>query len=581
MIVDGIFHKCGFTDCYSLNEDEVVIKLTTNKSVSAVNIVCEDPYIGGCTGTDPWQGSPRAMDVSYELKHSLVWEIILKPTYKRIQYYFEIISGDESVLLFEDGLHDRSIQSIKGYLYHYFKFGWMNAQDINRHPKWVEDIVWYQIMPDRFCRVSSESDPKFRQWSDIEGVTCDTLFGGNLEGVISRLEYIKSLGISGVYFTPIFQSGSSHKYNITDYRHVDPDFGDNETFRRLVEKAHSLGLKVMIDAVFNHSSRSFFAWQDVLKNGRNSRYFDWYFINSDDFGGESGTEDGRYYTFAYVTDMPKLNTNNPEVMDYFIQVCKEWIDNWNIDGIRFDVGNEISHAFLKKLNRELKLHRPDLFLLGEIWTDSAPYLLGDEYDSVMNYPFLYSLNNFYADPNASALDLKHKLNYCYSMYQRQTSSVLFNLIDSHDIDRVCSRFKDYDIYIQQLTMLLTMPGSPCIYYGTEIAMEGAGDGNRNPMPWESIDSGVFKDKINNLKQILSLRNEHKALLSDRIEWTDADDRFVCYTRSDGNEDIAVFVNAGVQVKSVDASSLEYLFAYKVKGSEINPGGVLVAKKKQH
>lgn len=578
MYLDGISHKCGFADCYSLNDEEVVIKLTTNKSVSAVNIVCEDPYVGGCMGASPWHGSPVPMEVTKELARSLVWEIVLKPRYKRIQYYFEIKSGDESVLLLEDGIHDVQVLNIKGYLFSYFKFGWMNSVDINRHPSWVENTFWYQIMPDRFCRVSDVKDPKFREWSDISNVTCDTLFGGNLEGVISKLEYIRSLGITGIYFTPFLHSSSSHKYNIKDYRNVDPDFGDNKTFKKLVDKAHSLGLKVIIDAVFNHSSREFFAWQDVLKNGKNSKYFDWYFINQDDFSGDAGTEDGRYYTFAFVTEMPKLNTNNPEVMEYFTNICKEWIDLWNIDGIRFDVGNEISHAFLKKLNKELKAYRKDLFLLGEIWTDSSSYMLGDEYDSVMNYPFLYALNNFFANKAYTAHDFKHMINYCYSMYQRQSNSVLFNFVDSHDIDRVCSRFKKYDIYIQQLTMLVTMPGSPCMYYGTEIAMEGEGDSNRNPMPWDDISRGEYDDKINIVRKLIALRNEHQAFRSEDIVWTEGDNRFISYIRKSGDEEIIVLLNATDESKSVSVSKDRILFDYRLQGDCLEAGGVLIVKK---
>lgn len=186
--------------------------------------------------------------------------------------------------------------------------------------------------------------------------------------------------------------------------------------------------------------------------------------------------------------MPKLDTSNPEVMDYFTKVCKDWIEMWNIDGIRFDVGNEISHAFIKKLHRELKAVKPDLFLLGEIWMDSTPYLLGDEYDSVMNYPFMQSLSNFFVDETLSSDDFMYMMNYCYSLYMKQVNQVVFNFLDSHDVDRAITRCGSYDKLIQQLSVLVTMPGSPCIYYGTEIALEGKNDpDNRRPMPWKDIE----------------------------------------------------------------------------------------------
>lgn len=177
--------------------------------------------------------------------------------------------------------------------------------------------------------------------------------------------------------------------------------------------------------------------------------------------------------------MPKFDTSEPDVMEYLTGIAKHWVCEWKVDGIRFDVGNEISHAFLKHLRLELKKCNPKLFLLGEIWHDAFPWLLGDEYDSTMNYPFLACVNNFWADKTQSGTDFMHGINQCYSMYYEQVDRVLFNLLESHDTDRLMERCHgNADTFLAQLAILFTMQGAPGIYYGTEIGMDGGGNKGR-------------------------------------------------------------------------------------------------------
>ena len=276
--------------------------------------------------------------------------------------------------------------------------------------------------------------------------------------------------------------------------------------------------------------------------------------------------------------MPKLDTSNPEVMDYFTKVCKDWIEMWNIDGIRFDVGNEISHAFIKKLHRELKAVKPDLFLLGEIWMDSTPYLLGDEYDSVMNYPFMQSLSNFFVDETLSSDDFMYMMNYCYSLYMKQVNQVVFNFLDSHDVDRAITRCGSYDKLIQQLSVLVTMPGSPCIYYGTEIALEGKNDpDNRRPMPWKDIENKVYDKTISTVKSLISLRKQHKSCESQNITWHSEDGRFIKYEKHSSDEVLKVYINAGNSPLDVTINNEQVLFSHLYDSSCIQKGGVIITK----
>ena len=230
-------------------------------------------------------------------------------------------------------------------------------------------------------------------------------------------------------------------------------------------------IRVMVDAVFNHCGRKFAPWMSVQEHGKDSPYADWFMVNDwADLKKQRDTRDGRFYSFAFVDRMPKLNTNREEVIRYFCSVCERWIREFDIDGIRFDVGNEVSHKFLKRIRQCVTAVKPDIYLLGEIWHDASQWLAGDEYDAVMNYPLMSGICDFFLDGESTKEDFEYTINRCYTMYMQQTNNVLFNLLDSHDTERLRNRVHDLDIFYQQLAVLFTMPGSPCIYYGTEIAL---------------------------------------------------------------------------------------------------------------
>lgn len=213
------------------------------------------------------------------------------------------------------------------------------------------------------------------------------------------------------------EAESNHKYDTTSYERIDPHFGDEKEFALLVKEAHEQGIRVMVDAVFNHCGRKFAPWQDVLAHGKASPYAEWFMINDwEHLTKKADTRDGRFYFFAFADGMPKLNTNHEEVIRYFCNLCEGWIRDYDIDGIRFDVGNEISHKFLKKLRERVKSIKPEIYLLGEIWHNASPWLLGDEYDSVMNYPFMSGIHDFFLDEESTGEDFEYMINGCYTMY---------------------------------------------------------------------------------------------------------------------------------------------------------------------
>ena len=580
MNLAAISHRGTSPDLYALNESEIVVNIQTGKDITAVSLIHEDPFAGNATGFAPWDGIGEAMVLRRELKYHYQWSITLRPKYKREQYYFSLTDGKETLFLFEDGFYTAAQANKPGRLRQYFRFSWLNAADVFVPPRWVGDTVWYQIMPDRFCR-GDMGDKRYplRKWEDPKNIHFWDFYGGDLKGITEKLDYLQELGITGIYMTPIFLSSSNHKYNTFSYDVIDPDFGTEEELIALVDKAHSLGIRVMLDAVFNHSGTEFPQWQDVVEKGPESPYWDWFFVQQWPLPKVVKGSKDKFYSFAFTGMMPKLNTNNPEVAQFCLDRCKRWVENWHIDGIRFDVGNEVSHYFLKTLNAGLKAIKPELFLLGEIWHDSLPWLQGDEYDSTMNYPFLETVHNFYLDKQ-NARELKYALNRVYSMYPEQVNEVLFNFLDTHDTMRVLNRCGgDKDAFFQQLTMLMTLPGSACIYYGTEIALEGGDDPDcRRPMPWHRVEKGEFREEFDQVADLIRLRKAYPQLRQGEILWRHFDEvpRLVCYGRRI-KEDyvIAIYLNADSRPVSVLSDNI--LFSRGLKAGFLAPGGVAVVR----
>lgn len=517
MDFNAVYHRANDNYCYPLDQDQLIINIKTGYDVKYVNIIQGDPFQAGILGGgETWSGDAVNIPFKKRLKNQLWWTTTIRPEYKRLKYYFELQTENEKWFYFEDGFVSEQQLQLEGRSRQCFVFPWMNPADIPCSPAWVNDTIWYQIFPERFCNGDPSNDPEGTlPWRDNGSVRNEEFFGGDLQGIIDKLDYLKELGVSGLYLTPVNESPTSHKYDTKDYTRIDPHFGTEETMITLVREAHQRGIRVMLDGVFNHSGELFAPWLDVKEKGSQSKYWEWFMVNEWPFRPEGGSARAKqYYSFAFFDQMPKLNTNNPEVRDYLISVCENWVKNYDVDGIRLDVANEISHTFCKELRMRLKRLKPDIYILGEIWHDAMPWLRGDEFDAVMNYPLGESIKDFWIDKSLTNEDFEFTINRCYTGYMQQTNDVLFNLLDSHDTKRLKSGVRNLDEYFQQLAVLFTMPGSPCIYYGTEIAMEGGHDPDcRRCMPWTEIDRGDYKERIEIVKNLLHLRRQEPLLCS--------------------------------------------------------------------
>lgn len=587
----AIYHKIGDNFCYPLDGNRLVINLRTGKDVDRVVLYYGDPFTSGIMGGNfVWKGNSLEMPEKLELEHNFIWSATVVPEFKRCRYYFEIFSGTESVFYIEEGF--KTLEEMNSYSgnRHDFFFPWMNPSDIIAPPSWVEDTVWYQIFPERFCNGNPQISPKnAKPWKEShESVGYMDFYGGDIQGIIDKLDYLKDLGITGLYLTPLNQSPSNHKYDTSDYYKIDSSFGDEETVKRFVAEAHTRGIRVMFDGVFNHCGILFDKWLEVTEKGPQSPYYDWFMINrwpfiTDRKSFHSNSKEGRYYSFGFFDQMPKLNTNHPDVIRYFLDVCTYWVETFDIDAIRLDVANEISHTFCKALRRKMDSLKSDFFILGEIWHDSMPWLRGDEFDSVMNYPFAESFDSFWLNENTSKQVFEHALNNCFSMYPKQINRVLFNLLDSHDTIRLVTKLKSIDRFYQQMTVLFTMPGTVCIYYGTEVALEGEHDPDcRRCMPWKEMERGDFDDRIQKMKSLITLRKSTEAFRSDRYAFTDFSEnpRVISYTKTGGGETVEIVLNCSDSDLTLSVPESDILFShlYETENRRLKSDGSVIIRR---
>lgn len=567
----AVFHRADAPYSYAVSDDEVILRLQTDHKVERVFLHWGDPFEAGILGgAERWIGQVQEVSERLELEYVTWWTVAIKPPYKRCRYYFELRQGAEIWLYGEDGICNPERGEPAG-----FYQPWLNPADIPKPPQWVRDTVWYQIFPDRFCRGSKA--PAQTPWRTGR-VTNEERFGGDLLGIAQRLDYLSDLGINGLYLTPIFAADSVHKYDTRDYERVDPDFGTDEDLKQLVRRAHEKGMHVMLDAVFNHCGASFAPWLDVRKKGRASEYWDWFMVHQWPIPEPPrDTRDHRYHSFAFASDMPKLNTNHPEVISYFCRLCARWVREYDIDGIRFDVGNEVSHRMLKAIHETVRAIRPDIYLLGEIWHDASSWLMGDEYDAVMNYPLQQAVSHFFADRTAPAQELGWRVLWCLGMYRRQTAEVLFNLFDSHDTDRLFTRSGNEDVFFQQLALLFTLPGSPNLYYGTEIGLTGGHDPDcRRCMPWDKLDTEEYQTRRQQVKRLIELRRTIPELREGGVQFVEVQpgSRLVCCERGS----VVVCLNCGEAPWCVEQEG-ESLFARGLEHGVLQPGGVWILQKK--
>lgn len=432
------------------------------------------------------------------------YEAVLESEDPRFSYVFLIMLKDGKKYYYSElGVTDS--YDFNWFYLTSFRLPYINEIDIPQNKRFAGD-VFYQIFPERFFNGHSSDKKTYinKKWSDVDmkgsqnNRVQDAFVGGDLEGITKKLDYIEDLGIDVVYLTPICESNSNHKYDVIDYLKIDSMFGNDKDFSKLCDEIHRRKMKIVLDLVFNHSSNKNKMFLDVVKNGKKSKFYDFYRIN-----GDRPIENPiNYETFGNVKNMPKLNSNNYDEMDYFVEVGKHFITKFGVDGYRLDVANEVSHVFWEHFKFELRKIKPDVILIGECWNNASSYLNSNEFESVMNYPFFFTCKDFYINKFIDAKIFSERLSGLLMRYPEGNDRLMLNLLDSHDIERFYNLCKpNKDLYLLAILTLIGYVGCPMIYYGDEIFMEGGTDpDNRRPMLWNSDNFNgnyykIFKDIV--------------------------------------------------------------------------------------
>lgn len=414
-------------------------------------------------------------------------------------------------------------------------------------PDWVKDAIFYQIFPERFYNGDTTNDPP-----NVENWSADpkyyNYFGGDLQGVIQKLDYIQSLGVNAIYFNPIFESNSNHKYHTKDYFQIDDNFGDDETFKKLIEECHKRGIRVVIDGVFNHTGIDFFAFQDIVKNEKNSRYLHWYKVHS--FPVQLPPAKPNYEAWWGIGDLPKLMTDEPDVRKYLFDATRKWTE-MGIDGWRLDVPNEMSHDFWIEWRKLVKSINPDCYIVGEIWEDASPWLKGDQFDAVMNYLFRDAVNLYFVFNKINI----HQFDSILSIprkYPLESQYALQNLLGSHDTERFLT-LTGGNIEKVKLAVLFQMTyiGAPMIYYGDEIGMMGGKDPDcRRTMLWDTLRWN--RDLQNYYKKLINIRNQFPSLRRGNFNTIlkDQKNNIYAFTRETQNEKAIIILNNSNECKNL-------------------------------
>ena len=431
-------------------------------------------------------------------------------------------------------------------------------------PDWVKHAVFYQIFPDRFAK---SKQPRQRllqnfmweEWHEIP--TLQGYKGGDLWGVMEQLDYLQDIGINAIYFTPIFQSACNHRYHTHDYYQVDPMLGGNVAFKDLLDAAHDRNIKIVLDGVFNHASRGFFFFHDILENGPHSPWLDWFKIEGWPLSAYDGNFPANYAGWDGNRALPEFNHDNPEVREYIMEIAEYWI-KFGIDGWRLDVPFEIkSPGFWQEFRERVKAVNPEAYIVGEVWEDAREWLDGTQFDGVMNYLFAAPTIAFAAGDRVDLAQLEGRSYYPYpalfakeygaqiqkvlDLYPWQIQLTQLNLLASHDTARLLTIARGDKASVEIATLLLlTFPGAPSIYYGDEVGLPGALDpDSRRGFP---LEADWELDVLDYHKQLIALRHKYAALRTGSYHILFAEGAVYVFARILGHEEIVVAVNVSTE-----------------------------------
>ena len=407
-------------------------------------------------------------------------------------------------------------------------------------PNWITKANFYQIFPDRFYNGNpSLNPPQVVPWGSDP--TPNNFMGGDLPGITEKLNYLADLKINAIYLNPIFSAVTNHRYDAVDYFKIDQHLGSIEDFDKLIRKAHNLGIRVILDGVFNHCGNAHYAFKDVVNNGAKSKYVNWYMVEG--FPVLSDPEKFNYRTCTGCYYLPKWNIYNPEVREHHLEVARFWL-NRGIDGWRLDVPYLVNMNFWYQFHEVVKYFGEDKYLVAEDWRDPTIWLKPGLMDGVMNYSLRNLVLAYAAEKFIDAFKFVERMNELYARIPQEFRAAMFNLLGSHDTERLATRCKnETPRVINAFALLYSMHGSPVLYYGDEIGMTGENDpGCRGGMNW---NQAAWNQEIHrSVTDLLSARSNSKVLQEGEQELVALDSETVLVKRRLGTRGTVSIVHRG-------------------------------------
>ncbi len=528
--LSAIYHMPWMEYRHAMPDGRIVIRVRTARSdfdkvvlKTANHYHLSDPFA---------DGQQYVMQVQFRTELFDYYEVIFAVRDPRLKYLFLFYAdGGRVYKLDGTGLRigEHSFDDVSEC------FAYSYAYPPAPMPEWARGCVGYQVFPDRFRREGGHEDG-LEPWHS-DRVQSEHRFGGNINGMHAALPYLKDLGVQMLYTTPIFLSDSAHRYNTFDYYQIDPLLGTLEDFKALCDEAHSLGIRVILDGVFNHCGVGFAPFQDAQQNGEASEYRDWFFFDDlEPFG---------YRAFGHFPYMPKLNLQNEACANYFMQVGRYWMTECHADGWRLDVSPEVHPAFWTDFHREMKRINPECLIIAECWDDSRQWIaLGDQFDTTMHYMQSRSIWKRFARQTIDLKTFDATVNDAAMLYPQRNQDVLWTFLGSHDTERFLTRAGgDIRRLYAAAFFQFTAMGIPIIYYGDELGMDGGPDpDNRRPMRWDWTENNQTHAHF---KTLAHLRQHNEALRAGAYRtWKTLDNGLYAYERYTESQHILCVLNTG-------------------------------------
>ena len=598
--------KFDFNDkkFFSIADDGTAnIRIHTQTDIADVWLFLEDPDL-----------RPMELKCLAETARYKFWEIQVKFNLENVKFSFGATTDKKLNIYYGTSGIANFISPSEKWLY--------SKEDFKRHlvPDWVYGGVMYQIFPERFNYSGTNSlfEEKVEWGSTPKRLEFQ---GGDLYGIIDKLDYIQNLNVNILYLNPIFLSGSTHRYDTWDHFKVDPKLGGEKALEKLIDELHARKMKIIFDTSLNHVHPKHFAFQDIIKNGEKSKYKDWFTIyeypvhlkhrphlyeNTYKVGWDGNEKEYKQYlekTFleteipvknidddgpivepSYkswwgVPDMPKINYSCEDARKWALDVTAFWINNFNIDGWRMDVAKEIDLLFWKDFRKIAKDSNQNVLLFSEIFGDTSQWLQGDMFDGTMNYSFRESMVDYFATKRMNISEFSDSLANLYFMYSFKALSSCQNLLSSHDVKRFLNRCSDDSSIYGPIFMQATFPGIAGIYYGDEIGLNGGNEpNNREAFPWN--DEGSWDINLQNyIREIMNIKSSNNILKYGNFQLLPNQNDAIVFRRALRDKSLLCIFNRSENQKNIKipstAHGIEQIFGNS--DIQLDDGNILISE----